>query len=101
MRNHTYFVYLLTNKTKRVLYIGVTNDLSIRLKQHVDRVNSLSFTSRYNCFYLVYFETYKYVDDAIYREKEIKGWSRAKKNALIETENKEWRFLNEDILEDY
>ena len=100
MYYHNYFVYILTNKTKTVLYTGVTNNLSFRLKQHIECVNVLSFSSRYKCFYLVYFEMYQYVNDAICREKEIKGWSRAKKNALIDTENKDWRFLNEDVLED-
>ena len=100
MPNHTYFVYILTNKTKTVLYTSITNDLSRRLKEHIEGRGPLSFTKRYKCFYLVYFETYQYVEDAIYREKEIKGWKRVKKDALINEDNREWRFLNEDVLED-
>ena len=99
MNYHNYAIYILTNKARTVLYIGVTNDLSSRLKQHVEGYNAFSFTSKYNCFYLVHFEHFQYVDDAIAREKELKGWSRAKKNALIETDNKDWRFLNEEVIE--
>jgi putative endonuclease len=99
MNYHQYFVYILTNKTKKVLYIGVTNDLSIRLKQHIEGYNAFSFTSKYKCFYLVRFEHFHYIDDAIAREKELKGWSRAKKNTLIEGDNKDWRFLNEEVIE--
>ncbi|MBB2144564.1 GIY-YIG nuclease family protein [Pedobacter sp. LMG 31464] len=99
MRDHNYFVYILTNKNKTALYTGVTNDLSIRLKQHIEGDSKFSFTLRYKCFYLVYYEHYKYIEHAIDREKEIKGWSRAKKNALIEIENKNWHFLNDDVIE--
>ena len=99
MQYHNYFVYLLTNKVKTVLYIGVTNDLSVRLKQHIEGFNEFSFTSKYKCFYLVYFEHYQYIDDAIAREKELKGWSRAKKNKLIEADNKDWKFLNDEVIE--
>ena len=99
MNYHQYFVYILTNKAKTVLYIGVTNDLSIRLQQHIEGYNSFSFTSKYKCHYLVHFEHFYYIDDAIAREKELKGWSRAKKNILIETQNKDWKFLNDDVIE--
>ena len=99
MRFHNYFVYILTNKVKTVLYIGVTNNLSIRLQQHIAGLNEFSFTSKYNCFYLVYFEHFQYIEDAILREQELKGWSRAKKNALIKSDNKEWKFLNDDVIE--
>lgn len=98
MYDRNYYVYILTNKNKTVLYTGVTNNLVIRLKQHIDKLNPGSFTSRYQCFYLVHFEKYKYINNAIAREKEIKGWTRAKKNALITDHNKNWTFLNDDIL---
>jgi putative endonuclease len=100
MRDHNYFVYILTNFNRTVLYTGITNDLSNRLKQHLEGEDGLAFTKRYKCYYLIYFERYQYVDYAIEREKEIKGWSRAKKVALIETENKDWKFLNDEISED-
>lgn len=98
-KQHNYFVYILTNKHKTVLYIGVTNDLEVRIQQHCEGENAKSFTKKYKCFYLVYYERYQYIDDAIDREKELKGWSRAKKDALIELENRNWRFLNEEIKE--
>jgi putative endonuclease len=99
MKNHNYFIYFLTNKAKTVLYIGVTNDLSIRLQQHIEGYNKFSFTNKYSCHFLLYFEHYQYIEDAIAREKELKGWSRAKKEALIATENKDWRFLNDEVIE--
>ncbi len=99
MRQHNYFVYLLTNQYKTVLYVGVTNDLSARLMEHKEGKNPSSFTAKYRCYYLVYYERYQYIDHAIEREKEIKGWTRAKKNLLIATENEEWRFLNNDVME--
>ena len=99
--DHNYFVYILTNKNKTVVYTGVTNDLEIRLKQHREnKENTFAFTYKYNCYYLVYFEHFQYIEHAIEREKEIKGWTRAKKNALIETENKNWDFLNDTITEE-
>lgn len=85
-----YSVYILTNFTKTVLYIGVTNDLQQRLIEHyLDKDNPLSnsFTSAYNVIYLVYYEDYDYVNDAIAREKEIKKWRREKKDRLIVTMN--------------
>ena len=97
MIDHNYFVYILTNFDRTVLYTGVTNDLEVRIEQHRNDENFNSFTKRYKCYYLVFFEHHTYINNAIDREKEIKGWSRAKKNALIEIENKSWVFLNEQI----
>jgi putative endonuclease len=78
MRDHNYFVYILTNKNKTVLYIGVTNDLQRRIYEHE---NSLlpGFTQKYNCHFLVYYEHFRNIDDAISREKELKKWRREKK----------------------
>ena len=101
MRQHNYFLYLLTNKTKTVLYTGVTNDLIARITQHKEGLEKTTFTKRYKCFYLVYYERFQYIDHAIEREKEIKGWTRIKKNALIEIDNKYWRFLNDEIDDDF
>ncbi|MXV50973.1 GIY-YIG nuclease family protein [Pedobacter sp. HMF7647] len=99
MKDHNYFVYILTNKNRTVLYTGVTNDLEIRLQQHKEnKENTFSFTHKYNCFYLIWFERHTYIEHAIEREKEIKGWVRRKKIELIKLENKEWKFLNEEIL---
>ena len=102
IRSHNYFVYILTNFTKTVLYTGVTNDLRKRLEQHQlnkQRNNVNSFTARYNCVYLVFYERYQYVNDAIARETEIKGWTRKRKNELIESQNPNWNFLN-NLLDD-
>jgi putative endonuclease len=99
--HHNYFVYILTNKNKTVVYTGVTNDLYVRLKQHIENINNkYAFTKRYNCYYLVFFERHQFVEHAIEREKEIKGWTRVKKNALIEVENPHWEFMNDTIFEE-
>ena len=95
---HNYFVYMLTNKNKTVLYIGVTNDLEKRLYEHKhSEKDSRCFTKKYNCFYLLYYEQFQDVNQAIVREKELKGWRREKKEKLITSFNPDWRFLNDDI----
>lgn len=95
--NHNYFVYILTNYKKTVLYTGVTNDLQQRLFEHKTGVNIKSFTSRYKCYYLIYLERHQYIQHAIEREKEIKGWVRIKKEKLISEFNPDWKFLNGEI----
>jgi putative endonuclease len=100
MPNYNFYTYILTSYNKKVLYTGVTNDLDRRLYEHyfgLDQPNS--FTSRYKCYYLVWFERHQYIDHAIEREKEVKGWIRDKKNKLIELDNPDWRFLNKDIMD--
>ena len=100
MKHHQYFVYIVTNESKKVLYIGVTNNLPQRITEHyLNRDKQTTFAGKYKCYYLLYFETFKYIDKAIAREKELKGWTRKKKESLITAENPEWRFLNTDILE--
>ncbi|WP_339752794.1 GIY-YIG nuclease family protein [uncultured Winogradskyella sp.] len=91
-------MYILTNKTKTVLYTGVTNNLKDRLHfHHNPEPFSKAFTAKYKCLYLLYYEHFFNIDDAIKREKEIKGWSRKKKEDLINSINAKWKFLNEDI----
>lgn len=91
------FVYILTNRTKTTLYIGVTNDLSRRLFEHRNGLGSSnSFTSKYNCYYLIYFEEYSTPKEAIEREKELKKWRRQKKEGLINKKNPRWKFLDID-----
>jgi len=98
MKNHNYFVYILTNPTKTVLYIGITNDLQTRLQQHFnERGRQKTFAGRYFCFNLIYYERHQYVNNAITREKEIKKWRREKKETLINDFNPEWRFLNDEV----
>lgn len=89
-----YCVYILTNKSNRVMYIGVTNDLARRLFEHKNDCTD-GFTKRYHVHKLVYYETTSDVMSALEREKELKGWKREKKNALVETMNPEWKDLSE------
>lgn len=95
--HHNYFTYILTNYHKSVLYTGVTNDLKRRLYEHKNGTNPNSFTSKYKCYYLIYWERFQYIEHAIDREKEIKGWTRVKKEKLINSFNREWKFLNDEI----
>jgi putative endonuclease len=96
---HNYFVYITANKTKAVLYTGVTNDLRKRLYEHEQdsKTKKEHFTGKYNCFHLVYWERFQWIDHAIAREKQIKGWVRTKKEALIKEFNPEWENLNDKI----
>jgi putative endonuclease len=99
MEYSNYYVYILTNKYKNVLYVGVTNDLPRRLYEHsIQKLRKKAFTFRYNCDFIVYYENYRNVEDAMSREIEIKKWRREKKNALIESSNPEWKFLNEEVM---
>ncbi|HTB05482.1 MAG TPA: GIY-YIG nuclease family protein [Bacteroidia bacterium] len=71
MKHHQYFVYIVTNEVKKVLYTGITNNLPQRIIEHyLNRDTQNSFAAKYKCHYLLYFETFKYVDKAIKREKE-------------------------------
>ena len=86
--------------TKTTLYIGVTNNLAARLAEHWrNRKRPATFAGRYSCNNIIYFETFDSIKKAISREKEIKKWRREKKEALINTTNPEWNFLNELICE--
>jgi putative endonuclease len=89
------YVYMLTNPTRAVLYIGVTNNLTRRLAEHADNLgNANKFTGRYQSNLLVYFETQPTPAQAIAREKELKGWSRAKKEVLITKFNPTWEAID-------
>lgn len=92
-----YYIYLLTNKRLNVLYTGVTNHLIRRVYEHKNKMVD-GFTKKYNVDRLVHYETYSDVSDAIGREKEIKGWSRAKKNALINENNPKWEDLFNEVI---
>ena len=93
-----YFVYILTNRNNRVLYTGVTNDLVRRMYEHKHHLDRNSFTAQYNVEKLVYYEETPSSLSAIQREKQIKSWSRSKKNKLIESKNPNWQDLYESIL---
>ncbi len=89
-----YYVYITTNPAKTVLCIGVTNSLPRRLGQHYEnRGNNETFAGRYFCYNLLYYEQFTDIKAAISREKELKGWMRAKKEVLIDTLNPEREFL--------
>ncbi len=93
-----YYVYILTNALKTVLYTGVTNDLQQRVIEHYKYRGQLtSFTSKYNVYFLVYYEEHQHINNAIAREKEIKSFSRKAKMELIATMNPDLRFLNEEL----
>jgi putative endonuclease len=94
------FVYILTNKHKTVLYIGVTSDLKARVWEHENRVHEGSFTDQYHVVYLIYYEFWDSIVLAIDREKQLKRWSRLKKETLVNSLNPEWRCLNEEIADE-
>ena len=89
-----YCVYIMTNKS-RTLYVGVTNDLQRRVYEHKNKLIE-GFTKKYNITRLVYYEPMNDVRVAIAREKQIKGWLRARKIALIDSTNPQWKDLSED-----
>ena len=91
-----YYVYILTNNGDRVMYIGVTNDLARRVWEHKNELND-GFTKRYHVHKLVYFEKYSSVDEAILREKQLKGWTREKKNILVKTNNPSFEDLSSKL----
>lgn len=92
-RKHEYFLYILSNRDGSSLYVGVTSNLGERLKQHALGMFD-GYTSKTDAFILRYFEKHNYIRNAIAREKQIKGLTREKKNALIEGVNPDWRNLN-------
>ena len=98
-RQYNYFVYILTNKLRTVIHTGVTNNPERRLIEHERdaMLNVRSFSGRYKCIYLIYFEHHDHIDHAIEREKRIKGWNRRKKESLINSLNPDWKFLNDRI----
>lgn len=93
MIKNNYYTYVTTNPGKSVLYVGVTNDLKVRLQQHFEnRGKQETFAGKYYCYKFVYYETYSDVNQAIRREKEIKDLSRVMKNELIASVNPRWNF---------
>jgi putative endonuclease len=94
MHEGCYFTYIMASRS-RTLYIGVTGDLHRRVFQHKWKEQE-GFTARYNCDRLVWFERHQFVQKAIGREKELKGWSRSKKIALIESLNAAWMDLSRE-----
>jgi len=95
-RQHSYYIYIATNRNNTVLYTGVTNNIQRRIWEHKSKIVS-SFTSKYNITKLVYYEFYDDIREAIAREKQIKSGSRKKKIDLINNLNKEWKDLSLDF----
>ena len=95
MKSHKYYVYILTNKNNKVIYVGMTNNLTRRIYEHKNKLVD-GYTKKYNIDKLVYFEETSEVKEAIRREKEIKKWRREKKNRLVETNNPEWKDLSKE-----
>ncbi|WP_406825167.1 GIY-YIG nuclease family protein [Pedobacter sp. KACC 23697] len=87
------YVYILTNFKHTVLYIGVTSELYFRIKEHKDKCYPNSFSARYNCNLLVFFEQFDSIEEAIIREKQLKNWKRAWKINLINELNPNWEDL--------
>ena len=95
---HNYYTYILSNKGKTVLYTGVTNNLQERLYYHCNPSPfSKAFTTRYKCYFLIYYEHFSEIETAIKREKQIKGLSREKKEKIINEFNPKWSFLNDEV----
>ncbi|WP_428660537.1 GIY-YIG nuclease family protein [Reyranella sp.] len=92
--DRAYYVYVLTGVNPKVVYVGVTNSLENRVAEHRSGEGS-AFTQRYRVHTLIHAEEYRYIEDAIAREKEIKGWRRSKKDALVEATNPAWADLLE------
>ena len=95
-----YSFYITTNSNKNVLYCGVTNDLEQRIIEHyLSKGDPNTFAGKCYCYWLIYFENFKYINDAIAREKEVKKWRREKKETLINTFNPERTFLNFELFD--
>ena len=93
-----YYVYIMTSASNYTIYTGITNDIIRRVYEHRNGTDSASFTARYNVRKLVYFEVTPDVRSAIEREKQIKSWSRKRKNALIDGMNPDWHDLYPQLL---
>ena len=91
------YVYIMTNKPKGTLYIGVTSDIIKRVYEHKNKLTD-GFTKRYNLNKLVYYEVYDEIDEAIKREKQLKSWKRDWKIELVEKMNSNWDDLYDEIL---
>ncbi len=90
-------IYIMTNKMKTTLYVGVTSDLQARIQQHKNHSHPGSFSDRYKLEYCVYYESFASIQEAIAREKQLKKYRREKKDALINSINPRWNDLWEEI----
>ena len=93
------FIYIITNKSNTVLYIGVTSNLPQRIEEHKQKRYENSFSARYNLNKLVYYEQFQMIGDAIGREKQLKASNRATKEKLINSINPTWNDLYDEIID--
>ena len=93
------YVYIMSNLTNSVTYIGVTSQLSVRIEQHKTKSHPDSFTARYDITKLVYYTGFHHIEEAIAEEKRLKNLSRKNKYLLISTLNPDWKDLTKDIIE--
>ena len=98
MKIHRYWVYILSNKNNTVLYVGVTNDVYLRVNEHRECMNKNSFTFRYNVHKLVYYVEFSEIDEAIKFEKQLKRWKREWKDNLIDHSNPDRIDLMSDFM---
>ena len=91
------YIYFMTNRTNKVLYVGMTSDLKRRIAEHIEGSGS-AFTRKYHCCKLVYYECFADIDQAIIREKQLKYFKREWKNALVDEVNPEWKDLYEGMV---
>ena len=94
---NTYYIYIMSSPNNSTLYIGVTNDIERRIKEHKSGLIP-GFTQKYNCCKLVYYEQYSDINQAIEREKKLKKWRREKKEWLIKTMNPDFKDLGDEIV---
>ena len=94
------YIYIITNQNNTTLYVGVTSDLITRISQHKNKIHTKSFSYKYNLEKLVYYEIFDEIEEAIFREKQLKAGSRKKKIDLIESINCDWDDLYDDIMKD-
>ena len=92
-------MYIMTNQRKTTLYVGVSSDLPKRIEQHKTHIRPKAFSTKYNVEWLVYYEHHSTIEEAIAREKQVKKWSRAKKDAIINAINPGWNDLTETLLD--
>ena len=94
------YIYFMTNTHRNVLYIGVTSNLKKRIWEHRNHIFNNSFTEKYNLEDLVYYEGFMGIEEAILREKQLKNWSRKKKDFLVNQANKDWKDFYDEIMND-
>ena len=94
----SYYVYILSNNYNSTVYVGITNDLIRRVYEHKTHYDPASFTARYHVDKLVYYELFSDPESAIEREKQLKSWTRRRKNKIIEKDNPNWIDLYPSII---